>query len=107
MFGPLGVWEVLFILVLALLIFGPKRLPEVGRTIGRGVSEFRRATTDIKRTIEREIDLDDSRPPPASTRPRIAGLNPPPSGAASGPPPAEPPAVAPEGAAMGESVEPR
>jgi len=63
MFGPLGFPEVLFILVLALLIFGPKRLPEVGRTIGKGVAQFRRATTDLKRTIESEIALADEAPP--------------------------------------------
>ncbi|MDX1385093.1 MAG: twin-arginine translocase TatA/TatE family subunit, partial [Thermoanaerobaculia bacterium] len=44
--GPLGVPELIFILVLALLIFGPKRLPEIGRTIGKAMGEFRRATTD-------------------------------------------------------------
>lgn len=49
----------LFILVLALLIFGPKRLPEVGRTIGKGMAQFRRATTDLKRTIENEIALEE------------------------------------------------
>lgn len=62
MFGPLGFPEVLFILVLALLIFGPKRLPEVGRTIGKGMAQFRRATTDLKRTIESEIALEDVPP---------------------------------------------
>lgn len=59
MFGPLGFPELLFILVLALLIFGPKRLPEVGRTIGKGMAQFRRATTDLKRTIETEISLEE------------------------------------------------
>ena len=58
--GSLGFMEMAFILVLALLIFGPKRLPEVGRTLGRGMKEFRRATSDLKRSIEHEIDLDDS-----------------------------------------------
>ncbi len=59
MFGPLGFPELLFILVLALLIFGPKRLPEVGRTIGKGMAQFRKATTDLKRTIETEISLEE------------------------------------------------
>ena len=44
--GPLGVPEMLFILVLILLIFGPKRLPEVGRMVGKGLGEFRRALDD-------------------------------------------------------------
>ncbi len=69
----------LFIVVLALLIFGPKRLPEVGRTIGKGMAQFRKATSDLKRTIETEISLEEepsrtpARPigPPASQPRRI------------------------------------
>ena len=72
MFGPLGFPEVLFILVLALLIFGPKRLPEIGKTIGKGVAQFRRATTDLKRTIESEIALADEPPPRPAIRPVTA-----------------------------------
>lgn len=63
MFG-LGVPEVIFILVLALLIFGPKRLPEIGRTLGRGMAEFRKASNDLKRTINVELALDEQPPPP-------------------------------------------
>lgn len=63
MFG-LGVPELIFILVLALLIFGPKRLPEIGRTLGRGMSEFRKASNDLKRTINVELALDEQPPPP-------------------------------------------
>ena len=54
MFGSLGFPEILFILALALIVFGPRRLPEVGRTIGRALGEFRRATGDLKRTLDRE-----------------------------------------------------
>ena len=57
--GPLGFSEILLILGLALLIFGPKKLPEIGRTIGRGMGEFRRATNELKRTIEYEVDLEE------------------------------------------------
>lgn len=63
MFG-LGVPELIFILVLALLIFGPKRLPEIGRTLGRGMSEFRKASNDLKRTINVELALDEENQPP-------------------------------------------
>ena len=69
MFGPLGFWEILFIVVLALLIFGPKKLPEVGRTVGRGMAEFRKASSDLKRTIETEMTLEESRPPAEGPRP--------------------------------------
>jgi TatA/E family protein of Tat protein translocase len=64
MFGPLGFPELIFILVLALLIFGPKRLPEIGRTIGRGMAEFRKASTELKRTINTELALDEPAAPP-------------------------------------------
>ena len=64
MFGPLGFPELIFILVLALLIFGPKRLPEIGRTIGRGMAEFRKASTELKRTINTELALDEPVVPP-------------------------------------------
>jgi TatA/E family protein of Tat protein translocase len=64
MFGPLGFPELIFILVLALLIFGPKRLPEIGRTIGRGMAEFRKASNDLKRTINTELALDEQAAPP-------------------------------------------
>jgi TatA/E family protein of Tat protein translocase len=57
MFGSLGGPELLLILVLALLLFGPRRLPEIGRTIGRGMSEFRKATSEFKTSLEREVDL--------------------------------------------------
>jgi len=79
MFGPLGFPEMLFILVLALLIFGPKRLPEVGRTIGKGMAQFRKATTDLKRTIENEIALEEEparRPMRPAPRPETKTLLP-------------------------------
>ncbi|HXV75102.1 MAG TPA: Sec-independent protein translocase protein TatB [Candidatus Polarisedimenticolaceae bacterium] len=61
MFGSLGGAELLLILVLALLLFGPRRLPEIGRTIGRGMSEFRKATSEFKSNLEREVDLSEIR----------------------------------------------
>jgi len=80
MFGSLGFPELLFILVLALLIFGPKRLPEIGRTIGKGLAEFRRASNDLKRSIDTEILAADAaerrsdQPPPprAKATPELA-----------------------------------
>jgi len=57
--GSLGLPEIIFILLLALLIFGPKRLPEIGRTLGKGMQEFRKASNDLKRTINAELALDE------------------------------------------------
>lgn len=53
--GPLGWQETIFIFLLALLIFGPKKLPELGKTIGKAVTEFRRASTELKSTFDREM----------------------------------------------------
>ena len=77
MIGSLGLPEILFILVLALLVFGPKRLPKVGRTLGRALGEFRRATSDLKQTIDREINTVDVKEEPAPRRPRLAAVEPP------------------------------
>lgn len=51
----LGFPEMMFLLLLALLIFGPKKLPEIGRQIGRGLAEFKRASTDFKNQLEDEV----------------------------------------------------
>jgi TatA/E family protein of Tat protein translocase len=65
--GSLGFTEIAFIFVLALLIFGPKKLPEIGRTLGRGIAEFRKATNELKRSINTELALDEI-PTPAKLR---------------------------------------
>ena len=53
--GPLGMQEMVFIFVLALLIFGPKKLPELGKTLGKAMTEFRRASNELKSTFDREM----------------------------------------------------
>jgi TatA/E family protein of Tat protein translocase len=53
--GPLGWQETIFIFLLALLIFGPKKLPELGKTIGKAMTEFRRASSELKSTFDREM----------------------------------------------------
>ena len=53
--GPIGFPEMLVIAVLALLIFGPRKLPELGRSVGKALAEFRRASADIRFTIEEEM----------------------------------------------------
>jgi TatA/E family protein of Tat protein translocase len=59
MFGNIGLPELLIILVIALLIFGPKKLPEVGKSLGRAIREFRRTSDEIKEKIEQEIQADE------------------------------------------------
>jgi sec-independent protein translocase protein TatA len=54
--GNIGFPEMVVIFIVALLVFGPKRLPELGRSLGRGINEFRRASSDLKSSIQREIE---------------------------------------------------
>lgn len=61
MFGSLGIPELLAILAVALIVFGPRKLPEIGRTLGKALGEFRRATDDLKNTIDREVRVEELR----------------------------------------------
>lgn len=61
--GPLGIQELILIVVIALIVFGPKKLPELGRSVGKALGEFRRASNDIKRTIEKEIEQAEEKKP--------------------------------------------
>ena len=53
--GPLGMPEMMFIMVLALVLFGPKELPQIGRKVGKAIREFQRASSELKTTFEREM----------------------------------------------------
>lgn len=54
--GPLGMGEIVVLFILALLVFGPKKLPELGKTFGKGLAEFKRASTELKSTFQKEMD---------------------------------------------------
>jgi TatA/E family protein of Tat protein translocase len=54
--GPIGFQELILILVIALLVFGPRKLPELGRSLGKALGEFRRASNEIKHSIEKELE---------------------------------------------------
>jgi Tat protein translocase TatB subunit len=84
MFGTLGGQEILFILVIALIVFGPRKLPEIGKSIGRMMAEFRKASNDFRRTLEDEVEADKARPvEPVTPAPAENPADPPPSTAAS------------------------
>ena len=59
MFGSIGFQELIIIFAIALLIFGPKKLPEVGKSIGKALREFRRTSDEIKEKIEEEIQAEE------------------------------------------------
>ena len=61
MFGTLGGPELILILVIALIVFGPRKLPEIGKSMGKMMYEFRKASTEFQRTINDEIEADKAR----------------------------------------------
>jgi TatA/E family protein of Tat protein translocase len=83
MFGSIGMPELIIIFVIALIIFGPRKLPELGRSLGRSLSEFKRASNELKSTLEEEIRLDEQRATLDSSKAAAAAATP--------APPAEPP----------------
>jgi Tat protein translocase TatB subunit len=62
MFGTLGGQEIILILVIALIVFGPRKLPEIGKSVGRMMAEFRKASHDFRRTLEEEVEAEKVRP---------------------------------------------
>lgn len=61
MFGPLGMPEIIMIFIVGLLLFGPRKMPQLGRSIGRALGEFRRASNEFKRTVEDEVAAEEIR----------------------------------------------
>ena len=56
--GSLGMQELIVIFILALIVFGPRKLPELGKTVGKGLAEFKRASNELRQTWEDEVRLD-------------------------------------------------
>jgi TatA/E family protein of Tat protein translocase len=61
--GNIGIPELLVIFVVALIVFGPRRLPELGKQLGKGLSEFKRASNELRNTLEEEIRMEERRTP--------------------------------------------
>ena len=70
-FGTIGGPELFLIMVIALIVFGPRKLPEIGKSLGRMMVEFRRASNDFKRTIEEEVEADSRRAALEPPRPAL------------------------------------
>jgi Tat protein translocase TatB subunit len=82
MFGTLGGPELLLIFVIALIVFGPRKLPDIGKSVGKMMAEFRKASNDFKQTIESEVEAEKLReavrvdpyaPSPSSPAPAALG----------------------------------
>jgi sec-independent protein translocase protein TatA len=61
MFGSVGMPELLIILVIALIIFGPRKLPELGRSLGKSINEFKKASNELRSTLEEEIRVEETK----------------------------------------------
>ena len=61
MLGSIGMPELIIIFVIALIIFGPRKLPELGRSLGKSLAEFKRASNELRSTLEEEIRLEDQK----------------------------------------------
>jgi sec-independent protein translocase protein TatA len=73
MFGSIGMPELIIILTLALIIFGPRKLPELGRSLGKSLGEFKRASNELRNTLDEEIRIEEEKTQrvakPATTEP--------------------------------------
>ena len=71
MLGSIGMPELIVIFVIALIIFGPRKLPELGRSLGRSINEFKRASNELKSTLDEEIRLEERRSAERQEPPRV------------------------------------
>jgi TatA/E family protein of Tat protein translocase len=69
MLGNIGMPELIIIFVIALIIFGPRKLPELGRSLGKSLNEFKRASNELKNTLDEEIRVEESRSAERQTAP--------------------------------------
>ena len=76
MFGSIGMPELIIIFTVALIVFGPRKLPELGRSLGKSLQEFKRASNELKHTLDEEISLEERKVTPSPTAAAVAALPP-------------------------------
>ena len=76
MFGSLGMGELIIIFTVALIVFGPRKLPELGRSLGKSLQEFKRASSELRHTLDEEISLEERKAAPSPTATAVASLPP-------------------------------
>lgn len=74
--GPLGVPELVIIFIVALIVFGPRKLPELGKSLGKGLAEFKRASNDLRNTLDEEIRQEERKTALTAPPPVVASTDP-------------------------------
>ena len=79
MFGSVGVPELIIIFTIALIIFGPRKLPELGKSLGKSLAEFKRASNELKNTLDEEIRMEERKSterqePPRTIEPGVGNV---------------------------------
>ena len=73
MFGSIGMPELIIIFVIALIIFGPRKLPELGKSLGKSLAEFKKASNELRNTLEEEIRIEEQKTDAPKQTPPAAG----------------------------------
>jgi TatA/E family protein of Tat protein translocase len=72
MFGSVGTPELIIIFVIALIVFGPRKLPELGKSLGKSLAEFKRASNELKNTLDEEIRMEERKSQERQEPPKVA-----------------------------------